>query len=700
MVTPRLFLSAVLCLAPAALAGGAGDLDDAGVAALDGGADSIVQPGLDIASLSLEDLLAQPIEVTSRRGESAREAAGIVTVLTREEIIASGARDLSDLLWLVPGFSQNLDVENVAGLSVRGVWSYEGKVLLMVDGVDMTELLYGVNPLGLHYLTGNMERLEIIRGPGSAVYGGNAGMAVISVITRGAKELQGGQVEARYGQLSRTYSDRSVGLGIGHTFDVPGALGVSLTAALGQGNRSEGTYTAPSGDAWPLADGRGASLSSSMVNLGVTWRGLKARFLYDSYAIGSIDGMGALTTVTRDGEAQAAPNDNVFRTIAGDLRYTFQLSDTFSLEPRLSYKHQLPWWTSDPNAALYYEKMAERFSGGLTATWAATSHVHLLGGLEAFLDGARVLHPTLIGTGSQTDFAALNSANPNFATMQNAAVFAQVQWDNPVVNLTAGGRAELHSLAGPSLVPRLAATRRFDRLTTKLLFSGAFRAPSFENLNIATSGQLAPERIWVGEAEVSCALTEWAYASVNGYVLRIDQPILYTVNAETGKDGYENSGRVGSRGVEVEVQLRGAHGFVRAGYSFAQASPDTTVDTYLLPDTKGRLLGMPGHKLTALGHLRLPGGFSLNTSGWFISERSGYSTTGALAAFPQTLILNVNAHWEAPEATLLRGLFATVGASNLFDQQLTWLQPYNGGHPPMPGRGRDLFVRLGYSVSL
>ncbi len=662
-------------------------------------AGGVVAPGADIAALSLDDLLAQPIEVASHRAESAREAAGVVTVLTREEIVASGARDLSDLLWLVPGFTQNLDVENVTGLSVRGVWSYEGKVLLLVDGVDMTDLLYGVNPLGLHYLTSNIERLEIIRGPGSAIHGGNAGMAVISIITRGAKEVHGAEVEARYGQLSGTSSDRTIGLNLGHTFDVPGQLAVSVSGYLGQGNRSDGTYTSSAGDAWALSNG-GAATNPMLLNVGVTWRGLKARLVVDNYTLTTIDGLGELATATRDGATVPAPATMSFRATAGDVRYTFQLGDAVTLEPRLYASLQRPWFTPDPTSSLYYDKHALRSGASVTATWAALPGLHLLAGVDAHRDDAWLSQPALAGFGANPDFAALNPTDPSRATLSSLSAFGQLQADTPVANFTLGGRAETHSVAGESLVPRLAATRRFDRFTAKLLFSGAYRAPSFENFNSAPGGVLKPEELWVGEAELGFQATDWAFVSANVYGLRVDDPILYTVNPGTGAEGYVNAGHVGSRGVEAEARLQGALGFLRLGYSFAQASPDTDVSAYLLADTKARLRGMPGHKLNLLGHLALPKGYGLNATAWLVSDRTALGSSLADEVFPTALIINANARWDAAETSPVRGLAVTLGVNNVFDQPLPWLQPYDGGHPPIPGRGRDIFFRLGYALPL
>lgn len=82
---------------------------------------SAASAGRDVKDLSLEDLLDQPVEVTTRTARKARQAPGVV--LTREEILATGARDLLEVLQLVPGFSFHADVEGVVGVGFRGLWT-------------------------------------------------------------------------------------------------------------------------------------------------------------------------------------------------------------------------------------------------------------------------------------------------------------------------------------------------------------------------------------------------------------------------------------------------------------------------------------------------------------------------------------------------------------------------------------------------
>lgn len=76
------------------------------------------------------------------------------------------------VLQLIPGFDFGVDVEGIVGIGVRGNWAHEGKVLMLWDGLEMNEDLYSTLQFGGHYPVGQIKRIEIIRGPGSAIYGG------------------------------------------------------------------------------------------------------------------------------------------------------------------------------------------------------------------------------------------------------------------------------------------------------------------------------------------------------------------------------------------------------------------------------------------------------------------------------------------------------------------------------------------------
>ncbi|MFH1049868.1 MAG: TonB-dependent receptor plug domain-containing protein, partial [bacterium] len=136
------------------------------------------------------------IAVTGQNKATITESPGIVTLITEDEIRESGARDLLDILRMVPGLDFGAELDNVIGFGVRGNNATEGKVLVLIDGQQMNETNYGSFPFGQHILPDNIKRIEIIRGPGSAIYGGMAELAVINIITRKGTDINGINISA------------------------------------------------------------------------------------------------------------------------------------------------------------------------------------------------------------------------------------------------------------------------------------------------------------------------------------------------------------------------------------------------------------------------------------------------------------------------------------------------------------------------
>ncbi|HEV8481189.1 MAG TPA: Plug domain-containing protein, partial [Candidatus Eisenbacteria bacterium] len=136
------------------------------------------------------DLLAQEQVVTAnKRPIPLAETPSSVTVIPAAEIRAMGYRTLAEALQYVRGLYVSSD-RNYSYLGVRGIrrpGDYNDKVLVTLDGHTMNGSAFGDAAIGreLGLDMENVERIEIVRGPGSTLYGSNAVFAVINVITRG-----------------------------------------------------------------------------------------------------------------------------------------------------------------------------------------------------------------------------------------------------------------------------------------------------------------------------------------------------------------------------------------------------------------------------------------------------------------------------------------------------------------------------------
>ena len=157
-----------------------------------------------------EDLLLSygdkaTISLATGSQQSLRRAPAVATVITAEDIAAMGATDLDEVLETVPGVHVNRSANNYAPLYViRGVFSnYTPQVLMLQNGVPITTLLVGnKGNIWGGYPVEHIARIEIIRGPGSALYGADAFSGVINIITKAASDTPGTEFGARTGSFS------------------------------------------------------------------------------------------------------------------------------------------------------------------------------------------------------------------------------------------------------------------------------------------------------------------------------------------------------------------------------------------------------------------------------------------------------------------------------------------------------------------
>ncbi|BHH82002.1 TonB-dependent receptor plug domain-containing protein [Desulforhopalus sp. 52FAK] len=174
-----------------------------------------------LKSLSIEDLLQAEITSVSKKTESLFTAAAAVTVITQEDIERSGARSIPEALRMVPGLDvSNIDASRYA-IGARGFNEYfETKLLVLVDGRSMYTPLYsGVYWNSLDMVMQDIDRIEVIKGPGATVWGANAVNGVINIITKDSSETHGGMVSATVGNFDQPDISVRYGGAIGEKTD-------------------------------------------------------------------------------------------------------------------------------------------------------------------------------------------------------------------------------------------------------------------------------------------------------------------------------------------------------------------------------------------------------------------------------------------------------------------------------------------------
>jgi iron complex outermembrane receptor protein len=158
-----------------------------------------------LKSLSIEDLMNLEVTSVSKRGEPLSDAAAAVYVITREEILNSGARSLTDILRLAPNLQVAQITSSSFAITARGFnGPAASKLLVLVDGRSVyTPYHSGVSWDVQDVLPEDIERIEVISGPGATLWGANAVNGVINIITRKAADTQDGSLRVGGGNLEQ-----------------------------------------------------------------------------------------------------------------------------------------------------------------------------------------------------------------------------------------------------------------------------------------------------------------------------------------------------------------------------------------------------------------------------------------------------------------------------------------------------------------
>lgn len=165
-------------------------------------ANSSVRADLDAIDIDLEDLVAVRLLSMPKFAENADQIPSAVSILKREDIRLYGWRTLGDALRSLQGFNVTTDhiytYAGVRGISPPG--DYRPRLQILIDGVASNDNIYASAPLDSSFPLdlGLVERIEVVRGPSAAVYGGDAMFGVINVVTRSGSSLGGTEAAVSY----------------------------------------------------------------------------------------------------------------------------------------------------------------------------------------------------------------------------------------------------------------------------------------------------------------------------------------------------------------------------------------------------------------------------------------------------------------------------------------------------------------------
>jgi len=564
-------------------------------------------------AISEEDYLAQAygdkttVSIATGSPMTLRDAPSTATVITAEEIAAMGAKDLDEVLETVPGVHvERSYVDYTPTYQFRGIVGNptNPQVLLLQNGIPMNSIylgdkgkVWGGLPLD------NVARIEVIRGPGSALYGADAYAGVINIITKTAKDINGTKVGARGGSFDTwntfaQHGDKWGPVEVAAYVNVGGTDGFKKTIAEDSQTLRDKTF------------GTHASLAPGPVNTGYdsvdanldlaydNWRFRSGYKLRDNLGTGAgissaLDPIG--TETSERFNADLSWNDAQF---AKDWGLGFTAS-FFHYKEDANNFHMLPAGAR-VGPFLFPDGMI-----GSPARWERQIRISAFANYTGFTG-----HNLRIGSGHDDldlyktrtlkNFFLLPNGVPqptgpviDYGKIQphllphvrtNDYFYLQDEWNFARDwTLTAGVRYDSYSDFGSTVNPRLAMVWNVDLdLTAKFLWGRAFRAPSFNeqygiNPTAAGNASLTPETMDTYEVDFSWQARRDVQVNLNFFQYDLEQIISVVANpAPAPGSTFQNTGKQVGRGLELETTWDATSSLRLTGnYSFQTSINET-----------------------------------------------------------------------------------------------------------------------------
>jgi outer membrane receptor for ferrienterochelin and colicins len=506
----------------------------------------------DLSDLTLDQLTHAEVYTASRHLQSVVEAPASVTLITAKDIQEHGYRTLAAILQTVRGFYVTND-RNYSSLGVRGFLrpgDYNTRILLLVDGHRLNDNLYDQAMIGTEFPidVGLIERIEIIRGPVSSLYGSNALFGVINIFTKRQRDLPGLQLATAAASYNTKQGRVSYG---GQLGPLDFLISGSFYGSRGHNSLFYPVFDNPATNNGIASHTDDDQVASALANL--SFRDWTLRGVYGTRDKGIPTG--SYGTVFNN-------PDNRTRDTHGylDLQYEHTFADSLNALTRVFYDRYAYHGTymypslSDVGQLSPEQDFGDgRWAGiELQVTKTLLRRNRLVGGFE-FRDNFLQKQNTYNLNPYTFEFEERRRSYVAAVYLQDEVAF------NKYLVLNAGMRYDYYSEIQSSIDPRVALIYRPAHGTgIKLMYGDAFRIPNDYERYYAVPPDIAnhalkPERIWTTEMVWEQELRAHLSLSTSVFYSRMDNLITQLVTDDQSLV-YRNLEQVKSSGAEIELR--------------------------------------------------------------------------------------------------------------------------------------------------
>lgn len=623
---------------------------------------------------------------------------GIVTIIDRSQIEQYGFRDITELLRAQAGIEFAHDVYGNIGIAVRGVWGIEGKVLLLLNGIQINEINYGSCSWLQRFPIENIERIEITRGPVSVINnGGLASYGTVNIITRSSDNAQGLKVGAIYGTDGQDITRQQNSLLFNGKFGEDFSLDIS--GFNSHGHVSTDNFTDFMGNTFSLKNE--TQYNTRQLYVGATYKNIYLKALLDDYQVNQRFGFGEALH-----RAYPVRYPNAWLDITSNI----SLTKKFTFVPKFIFSRQKPYSSRSP-----LDSTDNAYFGGDNPFDDIISTKYGINNRLQYKPSASVNIDFLFEY-SQDNFIRENEVfqgyNSYYFTYTNMVygftsdlylLGAKKLNSKKAINLNLAARYDNQTFF-KAFTPQAGLTLLNKKVYSKILVARSFKAPLLSNLiyNAANNpGQvptIEPEFTNSGELEIGFTPSATSNFSVIGYIMRTTKTITYGPGTNI-PDNYFNSGNTGTSGIDFNSTIGlGSAGrlFINASY-YTPNSNDTNFKTIGYQTNLGfaqtkvsASFQFDLNKLMKIKRSNLTIGYIYNSSKSNVTD-----TLYTIGLIPATNYINLNLNFVNIAD---KGLDISFGVFDLLNQRYDLPQPYYGGMATIRGLGREFVFRMAYTL--
>ena len=575
----------------------------------------------DYFAMSLEELLSINVISASRSLTSIVEAPSVMTVITVEDISKQGLKTLEEVLQRVPGFFTSEETTR-ALISNRGIIT--NKLALLIDGHSVNSIIQdGYGQQQIFPLLENVERIEIVRGPGSTLWGNEAALGVINIITRNNWE----DLDSPYGKVTASYDyanniDRQIAK-LSYDKKLGDDSGMTLTGNF---------FTSDPDTLGRFVSGRGDSFIQGIGNpqnlrdFDDSWEAygkLKLNSLIlSARTTNFVSGIPWMSNTLDTSDEMARRGHFDYENSFIDAKYNLKVGDNSEIDFNVFYDRIRNHAIEDlggTRSYIKYQRADEDGIGGeiIYTTEHFDNHEIKLGTYYRYVDVIRFDERRFYDDGSitQTDHAESGEDN-------TFAFFAEDTWQFADKWIAVyGGRIDYNDFREDATIflPRAGLIwKTTDRLTLKYLYNTGYIRPYVQQ-SLGTAGkpfQVGDDTYWVGADESEIVKThdiqvlynhKDIYFGVTFYYMTyenfIEWPGIWYQEDPDYLATFQNVGDMTSKGVELDFKVQLFDSLaVYGNYAYTHARlDDMNIMVKGVPvDLTGRSFIEPGGALTGV----------------------------------------------------------------------------------------------------